>query len=142
MRKLIGHELKIISNLIRRRMDNAPELKDANRLTGMHGWVIGFIHNNKDRDVFQRDLESECNVRRSTATSMLQIMEGNGLIVRQAVPYDARLKKLVLTEKAKDLHQTIVAEIEKMEQQLLTGIDEAEINTFFKTLDKLKKNLE
>ena len=89
----VGGEIRVLSNLIKRCMDDGmpPET------TGMQGWIIGFLHRNEDRDMFQRDVEAEFNIRRSTATGILQLMEKNGFLLREPVAYDARLKKLVLT---------------------------------------------
>jgi len=108
----------------------------------MHGWVIHYLVENRDRDVFQRDLEEQFTVRRSTATKILQLMERNGLIVRRAVDYDARLKKLELTPKAIELHQKITGEMEALENLLIQGISSEELEAFYQTIDKIKRNLE
>lgn len=46
----VGGEIRVLSNLIKRCMDDGmpPET------TGMQGWIIGFLHRNEDRDMFQR----------------------------------------------------------------------------------------
>lgn len=142
-RRRIGFEIKTLSNLIKRRIENSNVLRDADKLTGMHSFVIGFLYDNRDkRDIFQRDLEMEFTIRRSTATGILQLMEKNGLIVREAVDYDARLKKLVLTPKAIDIHRSFTKEIDEVEAQLLKGLTEDEISNFLVVLEKLKKNIE
>lgn len=88
----VGGEIRVLSNLIKRCMDDGmpPET------TGMQGWIIGFLHRNEDRDMFQRDVEAEFNIRRSTATGILQLMEKNGFLLREPVAYDARLKSWCL----------------------------------------------
>ena len=35
--------------------------------------------------MFQRDVEAEFNIRRSTATGILQLMEKNGFLLREPV---------------------------------------------------------
>ena len=57
---------------------------------------IGYIYFMK-RDVYQRDLENHFELRRSTVSSSLSVLEKKGLIKRLPVSHDARLKKLVLT---------------------------------------------
>ena len=101
----VGGEIRVLSNLIKRCMDDGmpPET------TGMQGWIIGFLHRNEDRDMFQRDVEAEFNIRRSTATGILQLMEKNGFLLREPVAYDARLKKLVLTPKALAVHEGVIS---------------------------------
>ena len=51
-------------------------------------------------DVYQKDVEQEFRIRRSTATVMLQSLEQKGYLVRVASTEDARLKRILLTEKA------------------------------------------
>ena len=68
-------------------------------------------------------------------------MEKNGLIVRKSVEYDARLKKLELTDKAIEVHELIGEEINNIESQVVKGLTEDEVETFFMLIDKIKKNL-
>lgn len=140
--RAIGFEIKSISNLIRRQIGKNTMMAKAEILTGMHGWIIGYLFENKDKDVFQRDFEVEFQIRRSTATGMLQRMEKNGLIIRTEVPWDARLKKLSLTQKAIDLHEKVMFEIDRLERTLAQGLTQDEIDTFFIIMAKLKKNIE
>lgn len=141
-KRLIGHEIKTLSNMIKRRIINIPIIVDTDRITGMHSWVIGYLYDNQDKgDIFQRDLEAGFSIRRSTATGILQLMEKNGLIYREPVAYDARLKKLVLTPKAISIHEQVVAEINKTEEDLIKGLTEEELNSFFTIIEKIKKNI-
>ena len=140
--KSVCFEFKVISNLIRREMDNSANKQYLDSLTGTNGWVIGYLIRNDGKDIFQRDLEAEFSIRRSTASSILKRMEKNGLIRREPVDYDARLKKLVLTEKSFEVHSLIMDDINMVEKKLVNGLTEAELNTFFETADKLKRNLE
>ena len=103
----IGFEVKTLANMLRRQVDKLELCRGFDGITSTQGRVIGFIISKDGEDVFQRDLEEEFFIRRSTATNILQLMERNGFIIRQPVDYDARLKKLVLTEKAVALHKQI-----------------------------------
>jgi DNA-binding MarR family transcriptional regulator len=137
----IGYEIKTLSNLIRRRIDSASIFSEE--VTGMQGWIIGYLyHNQQKRDVFQKDIEAEFLIRRSTATGILQLMEKNDMIIRMPVEYDARLKKIVLTRKAIAVHEAIVRELEHLEEQLAQGLTKEEIEAFFTIIRKMKKNVE
>ncbi len=140
--KRIGFEIRTLSNLIKRRVDKFIHESGIDKLTGTHGWIIGYLYHNQDKDIFQRDIEAEFSIRRSTVTGILQLMEQNHLIVRESVDYDARLKKLVLTPKAIEIHKKIENDIDKMEFKLSNGLTPEEINSFFLIMEKLKKNLE
>jgi DNA-binding MarR family transcriptional regulator len=143
MKRTIGHEIKILSNMMKRRVSRSQVIAESNKLTGMHGWVIGYLYHNQEKgDIFQRDLENEFTIRRSTATGILKLMEKNGLILREPVDYDARLKKLVLTPKAIAIHEKVSDEIDTIETELTVGINEEELQLFFQVLEKMKRNLE
>ena len=142
----IGFEIKTVSNLIKRKVNNSvlkKELNSLNKATGMHGWIVNYLYNNRDQgDLFQRDIEARFSIRRSTATGLLKLMEKNGLLVRESVDYDARLKKLVLTEKAIAIHNKIDTYLIELEEQLKTGLTQQEIDTFMEIMAKIKKNVE
>lgn len=137
----IGFEIRWLFNLIKRENHSRPTLQNAGNLTGMHGWVIGYLYEHQDQEVFQKDLEAEFHVRRSTASGILQLMERNGLILRLPVKRDARLKQLKLTEKAIAMHEDVMREILDVENKMQEGIPEEDLAVFFRTLDKIKANL-
>ena len=134
----VGGEIRVLSNLIKRCMDDGmpPET------TGMQGWIIGFLHRNEDRDMFQRDVEAEFNIRRSTATGILQLMEKNGFLLREPVAYDARLKKLVLTPKALAVHEGVISRIRATEARITKDVTPEELEQFFANTAKFRRNLE
>ena len=94
------------------------------------------------KEIFQKEFESEFSIRRSTPSSILKTMEQNGFVERISVPYDARLKKIVLTNKAIEIHKAVIKDIEKREKRLRNGISQSEIDTFLNTLTKLTANME
>lgn len=139
--KRIGFEIRCINNLFKRyiELNKPPELDET---TGIHGWAIKYLYENRDKEIFQKDFETRFSIRRSTATNMLKLMEVKGLIERVSVPKDARLKKIVLTGKAINIHKQIEKNIMDFEKQLSKGLSEEEMETFFKILDKIKNNME
>ncbi len=139
----IGYSIKMLNNVLKRRIANIKVITDTDRLTGMHSWIIGYIYNQSNTEgVLQRDLEEKFTIRRSTATGILKLMEKNDLIKREAVDYDARLKKITLTPKAIAIHEEIMSEFMKVEEELTQGITEEELEVFVAVLNKMKNNLE
>ena len=140
-RQHLGFEIRTLNNLIKRYFEQhkPEEFKES---TGVHGWAIRYFYENRDKDVFQRDFEARFLIRRSTATNMLKLMEKNGLIIREPVSYDARLKKIVLTEKAIEIHKKAIKNIELLENTLKKGITEEELRSFYNVVDKIKANME
>ncbi len=138
----ISFALHKTSRCIKRYVDRrAQEVCDGG-LTGTHGWAIGWLYDHRHEDVFQRDFEKACGIRRSTATSVLQRMEQNGLIVREGVPTDARLKKITLTEKALQLHRQVETAFDTLEETLRAALTEEELCCFFSVLNKIQREVE
>lgn len=138
LKREVTFTVRSLSNGIHRLMDSSIA-KDW-RITPMQGRFIGFIRRHQS-DVFQRDLEAEFCIRRSTASAILQTMERDGLIRREAVPQDARLKKLVLTPKAEAFSAYFHQELTRVEALITSGISEEELDCFFRTAEKLDHNL-
>ena len=141
-KKSVGMELRSLTNLIRRNIMNTPSFQYAHRLTGTNGWIMAFLHENKERDIFQRDLEENFTLTRSTISRVLKVMEEKGLVERRAVADDARLKKLVLTDKALALHNSISKELQEMEVKLTAGFSEKEKTELSSYLERMRLNLE
>jgi len=141
-KKRTGFEIIHCSRIIRRYMDATALKSYIDEMTGTHGWALRYFYQNRDRDIFQRDFEKEFDIRRSTASNILSLMEKNGLILRQSVPHDARLKKITLTQKAVDIHRKVEQAFCKMEEDISRDINQTELDAFFETLGKIKKNLE
>lgn len=139
--KFAGREIKTVSNILKRYIAKNKTIKEEN-LTQMQSWIIRFIYNNENKDIFQKDIENEFSIRRSTATVILQLMEKNDLIKKEIVSYDARLKKLVLTEKAVKFYFIIKKDILRVEENLIKEIKKEDLDIFFEVIEKMKKNID
>ena len=143
--KTIGFEVKSLVNLIKRCIDESATESGLAGLSGVQGWIIGYMYKRmeaQDRQgVFQRDIEKEFKIRRSTATGILQLMEKNGLLTREPVEFDARLKRLNLTPKAIAIHGKIKEMITGVERKLRQGLSAEEVDTFLMLIEKIKRNL-
>lgn len=138
----MGFQIKTVNNLIRRQIDAMFAEKGMTEVCGMQGPLIGYVYDkSKERDVFQKDIEQHFQVRRSTATVMLQNMEQKGLIVRIPVEHDARMKKIVLTQKAVECHYRIREQLDAFNARLEEGVTSEEKEQFYHILDKIIDNL-
>lgn len=139
--KRICQELKALNNVILRQIEKTLPT-ECDRMTANNGWILGYLAANRSRDVFGRDLEEEFSITRSTVSKVIEIMESKGLIRRESVDYDARLKKLVLTEKAEKLVTDFENNAEKFEKVLMHGFGEEEKQQFFLYMCRMRCNLE
>ena len=141
-KRKLGFEIHRTSRIVKRYMDKDASKSYVENITGTHGWVIGYLYNNRHRDIFQKDFEQEFNIRRSTASSILSLMEKNDLIKRESVPYDARLKKITLTKKALEIQSIVEKDFERFENTMKQNISDEELEIFFGVLEKININME
>ena len=136
----IGFEINSIGNLLKRRRPEESLMDD--RITRMQMWIIGYIRSRgDDSDVFQGELERKFNITRATASSILKRLERDGLITRQAVSHDARLKKILLTPEAIRRGDEVRRQIDEGERIMSQNISQEELDVFFSVIDKIKSNL-
>ena len=135
-----GMWIHILSHKLKKRMNaNMQSLG----LTGVQSRIMHYILVKcTDGPVFQRDVESAFGMSRSTATGILQLMEKNGLILRESVASDARLKSLVPTDKAAHLDAQIGESLRQTEQRLTQGLSDEQIALFLETVAHMSENLE
>ena len=138
----IGWHVKVLSNLIKREVGNYGCEKCSDELTGNNMFIIGYLAKNGEKDIFQKDLEEVFSVRRSTMSAIILRMEKKGFLIRESVAYDARLKKLVLTEKGRQIHEMIESKIAETEEKLSSCLSEDEKKILCFLLEKLRQNLE
>ena len=105
--KYIGMELDKTRNMLQRAFARADLRIRLDKATNKNSWIISYLAENTDKDIFQRDIEDKFSLRRSTVSTMLTLMEKKGYIERQSVDYDARLKKIVLTPKAAEINRQL-----------------------------------
>ncbi len=141
-REDIGFQVRTLSHLVKRAVDKTAFSGEDPHPTGAQGWIMGYLYKNRHRDVFQRDIQEQFSIRRSTVTGILQLMEKNGWITRTSVDRDARLKKLELTPKAVELHERVERSIRQVEDQLADSLTAQARKTFLALCEKIRANLE
>ena len=114
----VGRLIHILSHSMRRH--DPTEVMENDDLTTMQKHVLKFILlETMHRDLYQKDVEEEFQVRKPTATGILKLMEKNGYIYRESARQDARLKRIVPTEKAEAMVRGIPKEDVELYKQVL-----------------------
>ena len=138
----IGRELHRLDNGIRRYLcQNSCACKSKEEVTGTNLRIIRFLKANENRDIYQKDVEKEFGITRSTASRVLVLMEEKGLVKRLSVEHDARLKKLILTEKSTRMGDEMRQIGEKADAQLLEGFTEEEKEQLYSFIDRMIENM-
>ena len=138
----ICQEIKAVSHIIKRKMLSAANETGIDKVTVMHGWIICYIFDNQDRNIYQKDLENEFGISRSTVTNILNLMEKKGYIQRVSVENDARLKKLILTDTGKRIHSILKNTLDENEARINSLLTAEEQNIFLALINKLRSGLE
>lgn len=138
----VGYHLRRLDNLLMRNTMAQARSMNLDEVTVMHGRILAYIYENQERDIYQKDIETQFGINRSTVTNIVKLMEKKGLISRESVPRDARLKKLVLTEKGILAKKASYEAVQATEKQTVLGISEEELDYFFRLIEKMRKNLE
>jgi DNA-binding MarR family transcriptional regulator len=138
-KKEVTFVVRMLFNQIRRLADCKVGMEQ--RITPMQARVIGYLVHHPQVDVYQRDLEREFQIRRSTASTILQTMEKGDLLTRVSVPQDARLKKIMPTQRAVDFSDHFQYQIREVEKAITQGVSQKELDDFFKLVTRFENNL-
>jgi len=139
-------EIMHLSHLIRQYMDSLGEYtqipmpENGKGISGTNIFIMGYLYQNQQKDIFQKDLEEQRRVSSATISKVLRIMEGKGLIIREQVDYDKRLKKIVLSEKAKSGIASFLTNKKQLESVTTKGFTDEELEQFSYLLKKAQKN--
>lgn len=135
---IAGREISRLSNIIRRELENYSIKCEY---SGAQSKALHFLLTNSDRDIFQKDLEEAYGLRPATASQLLKKMEENGLILRKPLDSDARLKRIIPTEKALEYQEKMIHDLNELEKRLIQGIAPAELEVFTRVIEKMLQNL-
>lgn len=139
----LAFRIKSLNNQIRRLLERSAILNNDAELTGMQYGFLGFIAGqDENTNIYQKDIENRFNIRRSTASEMLKTMEKKGYIERVTDTNDTRLKRIIVTDKAKELNKETKANLEKLQKRLTKGISDKELEMFWVVLEKISDNAE
>lgn len=141
MRRIVGYEIKTLDNLITRKIVATAKRAGYETLTTVQIRIMRYLFMNRGKEIYQKDIEKNFVVRRSTASGIINTMEKNGMIKRENSTLDLRVKKIVLTEKYIDRINFLEKMVDEFQNKLLDGISDSELNMFFSVVDKMKENL-
>lgn len=139
--KYLGHKINRISRSIDRYFDRKRCSKNE-CIPRSQGMMIGYIMDNPDRNIFQKDIEAEFHLSGATVTNMLKSLEKKGYIVRTPMENDARLKKIELTKKALDHENRVRENIRVIEEAMHKGFSKEEFDMMLGFLDRGIDNME
>ena len=136
----LGNYIHILSRQLKREMDFKLTKYG---ITGVQSAMIGFIYEeSKKKNVFAKDIEKNFDIRRASIAGILQNMEKKGLIKRETVGNDARLRRIVLTKKALEIRKEVQKNIKNVEKQAVKGLTKEEVKKYVELTKKMSTNIE
>ncbi len=137
--KSITFELMGLTNQLRKNADAITATHGGHKFSGMHCFILSFIYDERAKgiEVYQRDIEKEFYISRSTTSGILSLMEERGLITRCSVSQDARLKSLVPTEHGEALIGQIRSDLNHINDILDSALTPEEQQQMRHLLSKL-----
>ncbi len=132
--RMLNHQLK--------RNQKPEEAVEDDELTPMQRHILNYILlETLHRDIYQKNIEEEFQVRKSTVSGILKLIEKNGFIYRESVKEDARLKRILPTKKAEALRPSILEHIHETEIRMTEGVSEQDLFLCKKVLYQMCQNL-
>lgn len=108
---------------------------------GVQTRILHFLlANYSERDIYQKDIEEELNIRSASISVLLKKLEGDEMIVRERVSHDDRLKKIRPTSAGIEMKEKVEQDIRSVEKRLVSDISEEELNAFFRVIQKMIEN--
>lgn len=103
--------------------------------------IITYLIENKDKTIYQKDIEEKLKISKAAVSDVLNSMEGRGIITKEADVCDARRKRIIISKKAIETHDVMMKRLDSLNDSILDGISEDELNIFYKVIEKLKENM-
>lgn len=136
----LGLEVRILSNLIYNKLNQMT--METENLTIHQCWILQYLEENRNKEIYQKDIEQLFSIKRSTANQMLRTIEARGFIRRTIADDDARKNILTITDEGIATCKHLVKRLYQFMLKLHGDIPQCELEQFQITLRKLWKNIE
>lgn len=138
--KSIMGKLEKLNHKMKRQL--ARKFQSGSPLSCVQAVSLHFIMTeSKNGDVFTKDLEEFLDIKSSSATSLVNYLEKFGYIRREPLAEDGRYRRLVLTDRARDIEPELNQTIDDYIYSKFVGFTGEELETLEFLLDKMLANV-
>ena len=136
-------EFKRFGRQIYRMIELRAKERGIEFMAGPQGHVLYFVsqRDKKGIQTFIRDIEYELDISKSVASNLMKRMEKNGTIILKVSKTDKRAKIVQLTNIAQDRIKEIQAFFDEIDQCILQGVSEKELEIFALVMEKFHQNI-
>ena len=140
MGKLISKEVSNLDNMIRGYIARDHDFRNMFNMTQFY--VMMFLIKNFDRDICQKDIEAETNLKKASITGVIDSLAEKGFVERTVAEDDRRKNYIKLTRKAFRFKDMIENNVREVDEIMTKGVSKKELENFFTVIDKIRKNIE
>jgi len=95
----------------------------------------------KNDGISQKDIAEYCGKDKTSVTKIIDTLEKKNLVVRVTDQLDHRVKRVVLSQKGRELFVSALPVMAQTRDELRSGISDKEIEALKSILNKIYKNL-
>ena len=95
----------------------------------------------KNDGISQKDISEYCEKDKTSVTKIIDTLEKKNLVVRVTDQLDHRVKRVVLSQKGRELFVSALPVMAQTRDELRSGISDKEIEALKSILNKIHKNL-
>ena len=132
----LGFLIHDVSRLRRSAFDRC--LKPLN-VTRSQWWVLAYL--SREDGMTQSQLAEELDLGKVAVGGLIDRLEKSGLLRREADAADRRVNRVFLEPKSKQLIAKMRKVSHRMNEQILSGLPDARLESSAVTLDAMKRNL-
>lgn len=133
---------RIFINTMETSVQELAKKHGVEHLAGPQGFTVSYLFENRDKEIFIKDIEERLRISKSVASNLIKRMEKNGFIQVKPSLKDKRYKQIVLTELGFDKAEKIKVFRSKIEEIILKDIDKKNLEVARRVFLQIKTNLE
>ena len=133
---------RTLINTMESQIQELAKAQGVEHLAGPQGFTVSYLFENRDKEVFIKDIEERLRISKSVASNLIKRMEKNGFIQVKPSLKDKRYKQIVLTELGFDKAEKIKVFRSKIEEIILKDIDKKNLEVARRVFLQIKTNLE
>lgn len=133
--------LKEIDILVLKKMFSICKNNNDCYPSPVQGKILSYLYNNRDKEIYQKDLENLLHCSKVSLSEMLNKLETSGDIERVQGNLDKRKKRIILTEKSKIKLEVFTKYLIEVEELLLKDFSKKEKENLEYLLSKVRENL-
>ncbi len=134
--------LHALEHLSRKYMERRMREATGEDLPNNSGFIMHYLeYHEAEGPVYQKDLEKVFHLSKSTITGLVQGLEQAGYVSRESVKEDARLKRVVLTEKGRKHNNLVKKLLQEMDERMSETLTAEEKEIFIKSCEKMRNRI-